>query len=75
MLIQTTLIAMLVLSFTGKATECLVYMAVQGVLLWYLFLSGMVPYDLVWGLQAANMPIVATSKVRALSYMYYYKER
>lgn len=63
MLIQTAIIALLVLLFSGKKLEALGYLTIQGSVLWLLFLSGLVPFDAIWALQAANMPIAAASKV------------
>ena len=64
MLIQTAIVALLVLLFSGKALEAVAYLAIHGSLLWFLFLSGLAPFDAIWALQAANMPIAAASKVR-----------
>ena len=64
MLIQTAIVALLVLLFSGKALEAVAYLVIHGSLLWFLFLSGLAPFDAIWALQAANMPIAAASKVR-----------
>lgn len=63
MLVQTSIIAILVLMFSGRTVTCMLYLAIQSAIIWFLFLSGLAPSDLIWALQAANMPVVASSKM------------
>lgn len=66
MLIQTTIVAVLVLVYSNQIYTALVYVSVQSAVIWFLFLSGLASFDLIWTLQTANMPIIASSRVSHL---------
>jgi len=67
MMIQNTILVLLVLGFSGQTGQSLAFMGVQTSALWFLF-SGVASFQIIWGLQAANMPIVVISKVYHVSY-------
>ena len=63
LILQTALIAALVLFFSGHKVLTLLFTLVYPAALYYL-VAGMAPMDVLWALQSANVPIIVAAKVR-----------
>ena len=63
LILQTALIAALVLFFAGQKVLTLLFTLIYPALLYYL-VAGFAPMDVLWALQSANVPIVVAAKVR-----------
>ena len=62
LLLQTLIIAFLVLKFTKRQLGAILYCVGYLAILWFL-LSHLVPYDLLWYLQASVLPNVVIARV------------
>ena len=65
LILQTALIAALVLFFSGRTALTLLFTLVYPALLYYL-VAGLAPMDVLWALQSANVPIIVAAKVGAI---------
>ena len=62
LILQTALIAALVLFFSGQKLLTLLFALVYPAALYYL-VAGFAPMDVLWALQSANVPIIVAAKV------------
>ena len=65
LILQTALIAALILFFSGRTLLTLLFTLIYPALLYYL-VAGFAPMDVLWTLQSANVPIIVAAKVRKL---------
>ncbi|KAF0293499.1 Mannose-P-dolichol utilization defect 1 [Amphibalanus amphitrite] len=62
LILQTALIAALVLLFSGQRVLTFLFCALYPAALYYL-VAGFAPMDVLWALQSANVPIIVAAKV------------
>ncbi|CAH1781897.1 unnamed protein product, partial [Owenia fusiformis] len=62
LVLQTAIIGFLILVYSDKLSQALIFITVYTATIGFL-LSPSAPLSLLWGLQAANMPVVAMAKM------------